>query len=118
MSSIECIIGKSFEAKPKFFKTTRVMTAFYRLPQKLLLMLIEFFALLLSHRSAYQICFTQRVTGELLEDRHQLFLVDAYPERVPHNLFEFGKIVTHLPAAMSSFDVIVNPAAIDWARPK
>src|SRR5262245_30307412 len=118
MGAIERIVGKSFETDPELFKPARVMTTFYGLPQKLLLVLIELFTFLLAHSSAHQVCFAKRVTSELLEDSHQLLLVNAYSERVPHDLFEFGKVVTHLSAPMASFYVIVNPATIYRTRPK
>src|SRR5262249_25254931 len=68
----------------------------------------------LAHRAANQICFSQRVVGELLEHRHELFLVYADSERITHDFPELREIVPDLLPSVSSFDEVVYHPAIDW----
>src|SRR6185503_14200330 len=88
---IERVIREAFEAYPQLLESARVMTALDRLPQKLFLVLVEFFAFLLAHRAAHEVGFAQRIPRELLKHSHELFLINAYPERVAHDLFQLGK---------------------------
>src|ERR1044072_5873766 len=78
MRSVEGIVRKSFHARPQLFQLPFIVSALRGLPQKLLFVFVQVIALLLAHRASHKVGFAQRITGQLLKDRHDLLLINNY----------------------------------------
>jgi len=80
-----------------------------------LALLGHFFGILLAHRTAEEVGFTERVSGEAVGYLHDLFLIDDYAQRFLENFFEFGEFVFDLAASVLALDEVIDHAALDRA---
>ena len=71
--------------------------------------------LFLAHRTPHQIGFAEAVTGQLLGELHDLFLIDEHAKGVAENVFHLGHDVLDLFYAAMTVDKIVDHAAVERA---
>ena len=115
VGAIEGVIGEAFDAGPELFELDFVVAALDRLPQEFLFVLVQLFAFLLAHGAAHQVGFAKRITGEPLEDCHDLLLIDQHAERVAHHFLQLVEVVFDFLAPVAAINEVINHAAIDRA---
>ena len=118
---VEGVVGEGKDGVPQHFdRPGRESVGLHALGEALVL-LVEHLALLLAHRLAQDVGSGQRVTGHLLRDAHDLFLVDdqaiGLGEDLLERLGELGVNRLDRLTAVLAVGVVVMGVHPHWTRP-